>query len=380
MAKQSVQVRLNQQQLELVDSTIARGEATSREQLFKRALRESWRDQNAPASSKRKGKATAARTRRGGARKSGAPGKRRVVDELIIEPGTGKALPLKTGQILRIEQVEGLQCADFNCFNLHDYKEFMHTGRTRHMHGLHPTVGDFLWSAPPRERPMMAIIEDTVGTNDALYPRCSAFLFEYHYGLSVHTNCHDIQAESQREFGLTPDDVHDSLNFFMHTGVDQNGRPFIAENLAGKGDYVELLALIDVLAVPNVCGADVMATSNFELKPLRLVVYGSTKKDRAEVPKMATYRNQRRPTDFKVRKIKADRALRRDSRYKPEFTNVPLTVTDVEIRLDAEERKVLKHLTKTGRFGKSDAEVLRASFFGWWIERFMHGPKHIRSD
>jgi hypothetical protein len=39
---------------------------------------------------------------------------------------------------------------------------------------------------------MMAIIEDTVRTNDVLYPRCSAFLFEHQYGLPVHTNCHDI--------------------------------------------------------------------------------------------------------------------------------------------------------------------------------------------
>ena len=129
----------------------------------------------------------------------------------------------------------GRQCADFNCFNLHDYKEFFHTGRTRHLHGLHPTKGDFLWSAPPRERPMMAIIDDTAGTNDVLYPRCSGYLFEYHYGLPVHTNCHDIQAEAQREYGLTPDDVHDSFNFFMHTGVDTHGRPFIAENTATQG-------------------------------------------------------------------------------------------------------------------------------------------------
>ncbi len=110
------------------------------------------------------------------------------------------------------------------------------------MHGLHPTKGDFLWSAPPRERPMAYVLEDTVGTNDALYPRCSAFLFEFHYGLPVHTNCHDIQAEAQREYGLTPDDVHDSLNFFMHTGVDQNGRPYIASQSARKGDHVDLLS------------------------------------------------------------------------------------------------------------------------------------------
>ncbi len=98
---------------------------------------------------------------------------RKVLHELTIEPGTGKALEVLRGQVLRIEQVLGGQCADFNCFNLHDYKEFMHTGRTRHLHGLHPGKGDFLWSAPPRDRPMVYILEETVGTNDDLYPRCS---------------------------------------------------------------------------------------------------------------------------------------------------------------------------------------------------------------
>ena len=236
---------------------------------------------------------------------------RTVLKELIIEPGTGKALELRRGQILRIEQVAGRQCADFNCFNLHDYKEFFHTGRTRHLHGIHPTKGDFLWSAPPRERPMMAIIEDTAGTNDVIYPRCSAFLFEYHYGLAVHTNCHDIQAEAQREYGLTPDDVHDSFNFFMHTGIDQHGHPFIAKNTANKGDHVELLALIDVLAVPNVCGADVMMTSDFELKPLKLTVFEAADRDWESVVEPPKWRNQRSVSDFKVQNIKADRELSR---------------------------------------------------------------------
>jgi uncharacterized protein YcgI (DUF1989 family) len=306
--------------------------------------------------------------------------RRRVLQELVIDPGTGRALPLARGQVLRIEQTVGRQCADFNCFNLHDYKEYMHTGRTRHMHGLHPTKGDFLWSAPPRERPMMAILADTVGTNDALYPRCSAFLFEYHYGLTVHTNCHDIQAEAQREFGLTPDDVHDSLNFFMHTGVDANGRPFIADNRAGQGDYVELLALIDVLAVPNVCGADVMATSNFELKPLRLVVAEAADEDWAGLASLPRYRNQRTPADFKIPAIKADRELRRDPHYRPEFVNVPLRTSEVAVRLEPAETEMLRRLAATGRYGETDGEVLRHVFFSWWIGKFMHGPKHFRSS
>jgi len=305
---------------------------------------------------------------------------RKVLQDLVIVPGTGKALEVRRGQVLRIEQAVGRQCCDFNCFNLHDYKEFFHTGRTRHLHGVHPTKGDFLWSAPPRERPMMAIIADTAATNDVIYPRCSGFLFEYHYGLPVHTNCHDIQAEAQREYGLTPDDVHDSFNFFMHTGIDADGRPFIAKNTAQKGDCVELLALIDVLAVPNVCGADVMMTSDFELKPLRLVVYEASDADWAGVAEPPRYRNQRTPADFKVRQIKADRPLQRDSAYRPEFVNVPLQHTDLDVALNTDEMRQLRALAATGKFGETDAEVLRYVFFSWWIDQFMHGPKHAAKD
>ena len=305
-----------------------------------------------------------------------AASQRKVLQQITIEPGTGKALEMRRGQVLRIAQTAGHQCADFNCFNLHDYKEFFHTGRTRHLHGLHPTKGAFLWSAPPRERPIMAIIEDTVGTNDILYPRCSGFLFEHQYGLPVHTNCHDIQAEAQREYGLTPDDVHDSFNFFMHTGVSADGHPFIAENTAQADDYVELLALMDVLAVPNVCGADVMKTSDFELKPLKLTVFEGTEEDWQGISEFPKLRNQRSPTDFKVKNIKADRELYRDSSYRPEFVNVPLTVSDLEVELSPAEAAWVGELKATGRYGETDAEVLRYVFFTWWISRFMRGPKH----
>jgi len=302
---------------------------------------------------------------------------REILSQFILAPGTGRALEIKRGNILRIEQVEGGQCVDFNCFNLHDYKEFFHTGRTRHMHGLHPTKRDFLWSAPPRERQMMYIMEDTAATNDVLYPRCSGFLFEYHYGLPVHTNCHDMQAEAQREYGLTPDDVHDSFNFFMHTGIDRNGRPYIARQKSKKGDYVDLLALIDVLAVPNVCGADVMATSDFAAKPIGITIFRGTASDLNAVPQWPKYVNQRSPADFKVKSIKADRELRRDPSYVPEFTNVPIRTTEVSVNLEPTEVKLLEALKNTGNYGATDGEVLRYVFFSWWIERFMHGPKHF---
>ncbi len=69
---------------------------------------------------------------------------------------------------------------------------------------------------------------------------------------------------------------------------------------------------MDVLAVPNVCGADGMKTSNFALKPLKLTRV-------RKLPKPISPAYQRRPPrkpadtkDFRNPVIKSDRALRRN--------------------------------------------------------------------
>jgi uncharacterized protein YcgI (DUF1989 family) len=300
--------------------------------------------------------------------------RRELLHTLVLEPGTGKAIELYRGQILRIEQIEGGQCVDFNCFNLHDYKEYMHTGRTRTLHGIHPTKGSFMWSAPPRERALVFILEDTAQCNDVLFPRCSAHLYESIYGFSAHTNCHDIQTEAQREYGLTPDDVHDSFNLFMHTGVGADGKPWIDRQRSRSGDYIDLLAVEDVLAVPNVCGADIMKTSNFSIKPVRLSVYKALPEDLAMMPPLIRLPSQRTPADFKVKQIKADRELRRDESYQPAFTNVPIVVGELAVDLTAEEYEWLQRCKLAELYGDDDGAALRDIVFTWWSERFISTP------
>jgi hypothetical protein len=56
---------------------------------------------------------------------------------------------------------------------------------------------------------------------------------------------------------------------------------------------------------------------------------------------------------------------------------VPIRTTEVAVNLDAQEAAVLEDLQKTGNYGTTPAEVLRYVLFSWWIERFMHGPKHF---
>jgi hypothetical protein len=228
-----------------------------------------------------------------------------------------------------------------------------------------------MWSAPPRERALVYILEDTANCNDVLFPRCSAHLYESVYGFTDHTNCHDIQTEAQREYGLTPDDVHDSFNLFMHTGVDQHGKPWIDRQKSKGGDYIDLLAIEDVLAVPNVCGADIMRTSNFSIKAVKLSIYQASEADLAAVPSLSRLPSQRTPADFKVKQIKAERELRRDASYTPTFTNVPIRISEVATPLDASDYALLQQCKLTELYGDDDGAALRDIVFSWWSDRFI---------
>lgn len=352
-------VRLTDQQLELVGASLAAGEASDAPSLVRLALRETAEGV----------------VRRSHPRTTGrpwqwweglvAPAERESRQDVVLEPGTGKAFEVRAGEILRVEQITGDQCVDLNVFNLHDYREFMHVGRTRTLHGTNPSTGSFLWSAPPRERALMYLQTDTAGINDTLFPRCSANMYESMHGFADHTNCADIQAEAQREYGLTPDDVHDSFNLFMATRV-VDGMPEILRQSTAPKDHVELLALVDVLAVPNVCGNDIMGTSNFSLNPVRVEVLTATRAEIDAVPPLRAYATQRTPSDFRQPTIRTERRLSKVPDYEPAFARTPVRLEPVAVELDEADAARLRALHDTERYA-DQGDALRDVLLSWWV-------------
>jgi uncharacterized protein len=289
-------------------------------------------------------------------------------EDLRIEPVTGKALPVKKGEVLRIIQEEdGGQCVDFNAFNLYDYKERLDVGRTRAYNGMFPKQGGFVYSNSPRDRAMFEILEmPTTCRAETLGARCNAVLFERLLGSPLHTNCQDTLAVAIGEYGLTPDDVHDSFNMWMNTEVNEEGRMVLGENTGSQGEYVDLLAVFDTLSVPIVCGSgDVLTTSNFALKALRVQVFEASDEtlERAKVvdERYNQFRNNRTVDDFKVSDVKADRALQRDPDYEPDWVNFPLELTSVTVELDDQEYASVDEARRR-KFapGKSDGDIVRA--------------------
>lgn len=295
-------------------------------------------------------------------------GKERYKERL--EPVSGRALPVCRGETLRIMQVYGEQCVDFNAFNLHDYKEYMSVGNSRRQ-GLHLRKGDVLISNPPRRNAMLLITEmPETCVADTLAPRCNAVIFEYRYGMKWHTNCQDTLAEAIREYGLTPDDVHDSFNIFMNTTWDANGNWWTERNTGRAGDYVDLLACIDTLCVPVVCGSgDVTPVSNFSLKPLDITVFGATSETLARAAaieqQFAAPLSRTGPADYRQPQIRLEREITRDPKYQPAYGRYPLKAEELTVTVDGTTAEGLARMVKAGH-GRDVSDAAVRAFMLWY--------------
>ncbi len=296
--------------------------------------------------------------------------------ELTLEPVSGKAVPLRAGQVLRISLPEGPQCVDFNCFNLHDYKEHLSQSWTR-LFDPNPGPGSVLLSRPPRYRPMMAILDMSEScVIDMIGPGCHGAIWELRHGLDSHPNCQDTLAESIREYGLTPDDVHDSYNLWYRTAVvDGVWVPDGGRLEARPGDYIELLALMDVLAVPAICGSAALnaGTGNFWPKPVALAVFDSSEHTAGVVAdykrRLEGLNNQRSIDSFQLGRIRSERELVADPDYRAEFRDYPLLTDTVELQLSDLDWKLLDQLSWAG-WGDTPEAVVRYAVMQWFNDHW----------
>ena len=284
--------------------------------------------------------------------------------DITLMPVSGKALPLYRGETLRLTQIKGYQCVDFNCFNLHDYKERMSVGHMR-AQGFRVSEGHLVVSASPHFRPMLSIAHmNETCVSDLLGARCDATMGEREYDLVPRTNCQDTFAEAIREYGLTADDVHDSFNMWMNTCWGHSYR--ILPNVGPAGDYVDLLALMDVLAVPIVCGSgDLGQISNFCFKPIQVEVFSAsdeTNRRVDEVLQRCGYPVE--PSRPSADEISLERPLALRPGYKPRFRAYPIVRSDIEVALADTDLAALR--SATNGLGETDSERVRAAFMLWY--------------
>ena len=189
-------------------------------------------------------------------------GSRTLVERFVVPRRSGRAWPLRAGQILRIVAIEGPQVADLNVWSLANPRERFWAARTRQLHQAHLTTFDRLWSCLPYLRPMLTITADTIqygrdadggGCHDLLGTRCDPYVHKLLNGEEFDLCCHSNLVRAVRPYQLAERDVHDVLNVFQVTGLTAEGRYFVKPSPARRGDFLECFAEIDVLCAISVC-------------------------------------------------------------------------------------------------------------------------------
>lgn len=183
-----------------------------------------------------------------------------------ILPRSGIAFRLSAGDTLWVIDPEGVQVADLLAYNANDVREVISNGRTfDYAETIKLTTGHVLYSN--RSRPMLTIVEDTVGTHDFLLTPCSKATFEHFYpGQPVHRGCFGNLAEALAPYGISEDDIPVAFNCFMNVPVGADGAITVQPPLSKAGDFLRLRAEMDLIIGLTACSA--YASNGGSFKPI----------------------------------------------------------------------------------------------------------------
>ncbi len=199
----------------------------------------------------------------------------RIVSDDVVAAGGNWGAVIASGHILRIVDLEGKQGVDFLCYNAVDPLERYHAPNTiKKARTLALTTGHRFYS--DIARPLMTMVDDTVGHHDTIGGCCSAPSNQMLYGVRNVPGCRENFLTALSRFGLGRRDIVPNLNFFANVPVRQGNAlsDLVFENSLSKpGDYVDLRADMDVIAAISNCPQVNNPASGGKPTPIRVVVW-----------------------------------------------------------------------------------------------------------
>ena len=184
---------------------------------------------------------------------------------------------VKTGQTLRIVDVEGNQAADTLFFNAADVAErYSAVDTIREQRNLYLSCGSNLLSTSGNL--MAQIVADTVGRHDTLGGACAAESNTVRYAFDKRTMhaCRDsylLAVARHDQLGLGKRDLSHNINFFMNVPVTTDGGLTFADGLSGPGQYVELRAAMDVIVLISNCPQLNNPCNAYNPTPLEVLIW-----------------------------------------------------------------------------------------------------------
>jgi uncharacterized protein len=199
--------------------------------------------------------------------------------EETIQPGATWSHILKRGTALRITDTEGganVGAIFYNAenpserYNMPDTLKAQHIAHLTRSHVLYSDMGRILCS----------ITTDTLGWHDPLCGCANAALVAAKYGQAryqehrndCYKNAHDGFVIELAKYGLTVRDLAAPINFFSKVVVSDTGSMQFVSGHSRPGEYVELRAEMNVLAILNTCQHPLDPIPRYQPKPVHLSI------------------------------------------------------------------------------------------------------------
>jgi aminomethyltransferase len=124
-------------------------------------------------------------------------------------------------------------------------------------------------------RPLVEIIQDTVGRHDTFLLACNAKYYA-DAGYPGHANCTDNFNAALAPHGVAPRGGWPAINFFYNTSAAADGTIVSDEPWSRPGDYVLLRALTDLVCASSSCADDIDPANGWNPTDIKVRLYDRT--------------------------------------------------------------------------------------------------------
>jgi aminomethyltransferase len=197
--------------------------------------------------------------------------------EFLVQAATARSYAVSAGDYIQIVDVEGRQCSDFLAFDAAALARGEERGLdptvTRTVLGLaSPAPGLYAKYFDSTVRPLVEIVQDTVGRHDTFLLACNAKYYA-DAGYPGHANCTDNFNAALAPHGVAPRRGWPAINFFYNTTVGADGSIRSDEPWSRPGDYVLLRALTDIVCASSSCTDDIDPANGWNPTDIRVRLY-----------------------------------------------------------------------------------------------------------
>ncbi|TBX76210.1 urea carboxylase-associated family protein [Rhizobium laguerreae] len=181
---------------------------------------------------------------------------------------------VRKGQTILIEDSYGQQAIDTLFYRADDFAErYSNQDTMRAQSGAYIGTGTKIISNEGNV--MLVMTADSCGRHDTSAGACSceSNTVRFGHGTKYLHACRDNFVIEVTKHGMSKRDIVPNINFFMNVPIKPNGEMTIVDGISAPGDYVELVAEMDVLCVISNCPQINNPCNGFDPTPIRVLIW-----------------------------------------------------------------------------------------------------------